>query len=607
MDDFKKHTRIKPDTNYRQNTELMVTLEKDYGIGYNNSGFLYKEYKSDLLTFNGYIRFKRTKAEHHSKYCESLVHEFNTIHKRVIEAVDTLSNKHSALNRKDIIRIVLKYLNGTNLTSSLYKKAEAEVEMLCLGRDETIFSGINDYPDVFPLARKRKRKIYAYLGQTNSGKTYNAMADIANASTSSYLAPLRLLALETFEYLNSQGIETSLITGEEQILKENAQCVSSTVECFNYEKPYDVVVIDEIQMIDDPDRGWAFIQALIGSNSEKVIVTGPEEYKEKLEAIAKYLGEEIEVTIFNRKSELKPLKKPISISKVQKNTAIVAFSRRAIYEIKKKLPKHLKASVIYGALGFEVRKMQAEKFINGETDVLITTDAIGLGLNLPIETIIFSTDRKFDGRSMGMVSHMLVKQIAGRAGRFGKYPIGYYGGFTQDISSYVNECMSTPLEVSLDNKLSVTPPSFYIESLLGKYKLSTILINWSSIERFRKDGMFNNAGMDNKISLSLWLEKHYPNDFLKYWQLINCPIDVEKDMDTFAHHVKAMMKDKIKLPEINHITSYTTQHLETIIKELTVLCWFSNQFQECCEDNLLPNLQELLQRVNIGLDARLNK
>lgn len=572
-----------------------------------SDGYLRQQYRDKGLKFTTYIKFNKPKNELEQKFINTTKKEFEKSHEEIASLIKGIHTKYPLLDLKEVNNVVCKHLNPNILLHNFYKKVEVEVELLCIEKEKTMFEDISDYPEVFPLARARKRKIYAFLGQTNSGKTYSAMSEIANSFTSTYLAPLRLLALETYEYLNDQGIETSLITGEEKILKPNSQCTSSTVECFNYEKYYETVVIDEIQMIDDLDRGWAFIQALVGANADKVIVTGPEEYKDKLKAIADYLGEEIEIKIFKRKSEIKPLPRPVSIDKVKKNTAIVAFSRKAVYEIKKQLPKHLKSSVIYGALGYEVRKLQAEKFINGETDVLITTDAVGMGLNLPIETMIFSTDKKFDGRSFGLINHMLVKQIAGRAGRFGKYDIGYYGGMSTQISSYVNECMNTPLIVTMDEKLAVTPPSFYIDSLLDKYKLSTILTDWTLKEKFHTDSIFQNANMANKIKVSTWLEKRYPEQAKKYWNLVNCPIDYDKDMDIFSNCVKQMFTDKIICPDLGDIKMYNVQNLEQIIKELTILCWFGNQFDKYCEDGFLEKLRETLENVNVILDSKLTR
>ncbi|RYR20618.1 hypothetical protein Ahy_B03g065809 [Arachis hypogaea] len=54
-----------------------------------------------------------------------------------------------------------------------------------------------------------------------------------------------------------------------------------------------------------------------------------------------------------------------------------------------------------------------------EFDVLVACDVIGMGLNLNISRIIFSTLKKFDGFEFRDLTVPEIKQIAGRAGRYG--------------------------------------------------------------------------------------------------------------------------------------------------------------------------------------------
>lgn len=73
-----------------------------------------------------------------------------------------------------------------------------------------------------------------------------------------YCGPLRLLALEVYDSLNRQGVLTSLYTGQEKREVPTGTHTSSTLEMVNVNKDYDVAVIDEIQMIADSDRGFAW-------------------------------------------------------------------------------------------------------------------------------------------------------------------------------------------------------------------------------------------------------------------------------------------------------------------------------------------------------------
>ena len=517
--------------------------------------------------------------------------------------------KYTLLSIDSIHKAFIHELDNSN-RGRIERKIHENLEILSIKKEITIFEEANDYPDIFPKARKRKRKIIAYLGETNSGKTYQAMSQIANSSKAAYLAPLRLLAYENYNYLNNQGIYTNMITGEEKILEhEQPQCVSSTVECFNFEKEYDTVVIDEIQMIDDPDRGAFFIQALVGANADNIILTGPKGYEKRLKEIVNELDEEFEVVHFDRRSQLKSIDKPTDLKDIPSNSAIVVFSRKDIFNVRQQLPKHLKSSVIYGALGHQVRTMQAEKFINKETDILITTDAIGMGLNLPIERIFFYTDKKFNGKTVTHLSDMLTKQIAGRAGRSGIYDIGYYGAFDRKVLDFVKDAVNQPLCVP-DTKFSVLPTKNYIEKLMVKYRLSSILLDWSRTNKFSDKSIFKNAKLENKIKIAQYLEAKYPEKVKKYYEVINCPVDFEKDESMFKNILKQMFDDgMLVVPEERPINT-SLSNLETFVKYCNILLWFVNHFEEFClngSNKFLTELQSVIINTNELLDKKLTK
>ena len=74
------------------------------------------------------------------------------------------------------------------------------------------------------------------------------------------------------------------------------------------------------------------------------------------------------------------------------------FSKRAVLDMAARLElSGISASVIYGHLPPEIRKKEVRKFLSGETRVVVSTDAIGMGLNLPIRRIVFGETVKFDG------------------------------------------------------------------------------------------------------------------------------------------------------------------------------------------------------------------
>lgn len=566
---------------------------------------VYKRITVEGTKFTLFAKIRSGKSTEH--LIQNITSRFYDLEREVKTFIDELHALYPIVDRQTILDNASTETYGKVKLGKTKTAVITKLDVLALQQETTLFEEFNDYQEIFFRARNKKRKIIAYLGETNSGKTFHAMSEIANSFSSAYLAPLRLLALETYEYLNKQGITTDLITGEEKIFFDDAVCQSSTVECFNFEKEYETVVIDEVQMIDDEDRGSFFVQALIGANADKVVLTAPTEYKDRLQFIANYLGEEIEVHEFKRKTMIHPIGKPVDLNKVKKGTAIVVFSRKDIFKVREELPKHIKSSVIYGALGYEVRKMQAEQFINGETDVLITTDAIGMGLNLPIETVVFTTHTKYNGKGVEPVSHMLTKQICGRAGRYGKYDTGYYGGVDHDIIEHINDAMKRKLKIKSDKELQVQPTDEYVEVLLGKYKLSTILQTWSTKEF--KGSLFETKNLDDKVTIAKYLEKKYPEQVNSFYKLVNCPIDFNKDYEIFTGIVKQLIVDEcIKVPQISTQTSI--MNLESYNKELNILLWFAYQFGnklEVTQEEFIDRVKDCINEVNIALHKRLSK
>ena len=149
---------------------------------------------------------------------------------------------------------------------------------------------LSDYPDTFP-ARRCARRLIAVLGPTNSGKTHDAFERLATAASGVYLGPLRLLALEAFTRLNDEfGVSASLVTGEERRIVEGSRVTTSTIEMLDPEREIDVAVIDEIQMLSDPDRGWAWTQAVLGANAREVWLLGAPSAEPAIRALAARLG-----------------------------------------------------------------------------------------------------------------------------------------------------------------------------------------------------------------------------------------------------------------------------------------------------------------------------
>ena len=281
--------------------------------------------------------------------------------------------------------------------------------------------------DEYPMARQMKRHFIIHYGFTNTGKTYHALLRLKAAETGVYLSPLRLLALEVQENLNSSGVPCSLLTGEEEDIVPDARHMSSTVEKLNLDEKYDVCVIDECQMIGDSQRGFAWTRAILGVQAKEIHLCTAPEALDLLKRVIDECGDTYEVVEHTRDTELIYVHAKYNIEEdVEQGDALVVFSKKSVLSIASELfSKDIQASVIYGALPYNTRKRQLERFISGETKVVVATDAIGMGLNLPIRRVIFMSDEKYDGTEIRRLRPHEVKQIAGRAGRRGIYNIGY--------------------------------------------------------------------------------------------------------------------------------------------------------------------------------------
>lgn len=298
-------------------------------------------------------------------------------------------------------------------------------------------------------ARTIKRKIVYHMGPTNSGKTYHAIESLTQAKKGCYLAPLRLLAAELYDTMNHKGVVTTLLTGEEVIEKEGATHYSSTIEMARLTEYFDCCVIDEIQMITDKQRGWAWTRALVNIFAQEIHLCGDPSVLDLVKKIVELCGDELEIREYERMTELKVEKRPVVLGDLQKSDALIVFSRRNALRYKRDLEKvGFKVSIVYGRLSPEVRREQARKFDSGETDIIVATDAISMGMNLPIRRIIFTTLSKFINSQEHPITDSEIKQIAGRAGRFQRFPTGFVNCLTkvEDGQEIIENALTTKLE-----------------------------------------------------------------------------------------------------------------------------------------------------------------
>ncbi len=300
----------------------------------------------------------------------------------------------------------------------------------------------------FPAWRHEGRadqQITIHVGPPNSGKTHMALDRLAQAESGWYLAPLRLLAFEIFDRLNRRGVLCNLLTGEEFIPIPGATITAATIEMFDPRSSGEVVIIDEAQMVADPDRGWAWTRAIMESQSPEIRVICPPTAQKLIEQMAKAAAIPHNVITHERLAPIEVSKKHWSLKELPPRTILVAFSRQSVLHLKTELERMKRTvSVIYGNLPPEVRRKQADRFASGQTDICVATDAVGMGLNLPADNVVFYELQKFDGKKVRSLTPSEVQQIGGRAGRYGLSQAGEVGATNRRDLNLVKQLFFAP-------------------------------------------------------------------------------------------------------------------------------------------------------------------
>lgn len=421
-------------------------------------------------------------------------------------------------------------------------------------------------------------KIIIHTGGTNSGKTYNAILDLKKKGiVGAYLAPLRLLASEIFDKLNSEDILCSLYTGEEKKIVKDATIRSSTIEMFNFQEEYDVVVIDECQMISDPSRGAAWTHAILKVKTKVLHLIVAPHGVTLLERLLLKLNRNYTIRRYQRISPLKvsethnPLKKPVE------KTIYVVFSRLQVLELKQFFEsKNIKVSCLYGNLPPEVKRMQSKRFLEGETQIAVATDCLGMGLNLPADRVVFVEIEKFDGLKVRPINASEVQQIGGRAGRYGLSECGYVSAVNSPALAFIKQKMEE--EISDLHKAMIAPELEELEAI-PKNLLHEKLSEWKELRSIPKElkDIIEHVYLDEKIELAkmLSVEQQQTLGLSKSYLLCMAPI-IRNITEYWRRCAHAICHGQF-LPKPNSIKDVKTQNdivfLESCIKEHELYMW----------------------------------
>jgi ATP-dependent RNA helicase SUPV3L1/SUV3 len=260
-------------------------------------------------------------------------------------------------------------------------------------------------------------KVTAVLGPTNTGKTHFAIERMLAHKTGMIGLPLRLLAREVYDRIvKLRGAhEVALVTGEEKIVPKHPRFHVCTVEAMPLDIPVACLVIDEIQLCADPERGHVFTDRLLHARGqEETLLLGSDTMRG---IIQKFIPKAWFISR-PRFSDL-AYTGAKKLTRLPRRSAVVGFSAEDVYGIAEVIRRQRGgAAVVLGALSPRTRNAQVELYQSGDVDFLVATDAIGMGLNMDVDHVAFAASAKFDGARLRALLPQEIGQIAGRAGRY---------------------------------------------------------------------------------------------------------------------------------------------------------------------------------------------
>ncbi len=380
----------------------------------------------------------------------------------------------------------------------------------------------------------KKNKITAVLGPTNTGKTFMAIETMLSFDSGMIGFPLRLLAREVYDKIIKKvdSSKVALITGEEKIIPSNSKYYLCTVESMPIDKNLEFVGIDEIQMCADHERGHIFTDRLLNLRGEKLTMfIGSNTIKN----IISKLDEDVEFINKKRLSKL-TYSGHKKISRIERKSVIIAFSAEDVYAIAELIRRQKGgAAIVMGSLSPKTRNSQVELYQSGDVDYLVATDAIGMGINMDLNNVFFSSLKKYDGKKLRNLNLSEIGQISGRAGR-------YLNDGTFGITGECKEINPEEIELLENHKFEEINSLFWRNSNLNFTNQSNLLRslddkpqkNWLRRIHECEDEKLLKVLLKENSNL---IEKKNENELKLLWECCQIPDFVKK---TYGHHIEVV-------------------------------------------------------------------
>ena len=316
---------------------------------------------------------------------------------------------------------------------------------------------------------------------TGSGKSMIALAahfvSMAHGGRSYYTAPLKALVSEKFfDLVSLFGADNvGMVTGDVS-LNADAPIICCTAEILANQSlregptlDADMIVMDEFHFYADPQRGWAWQVPLLELTRPQFIAmsatlgdttvfrkqwtdrTGrptveitdaqrpvPLEYdyvvdtlQDTVERLLSEGRHPIYIVHFSQKDAVdtasslmdRKLVSPEIRSQISREISTVSFTKGFGQTLRGLLAHGI--GVHHAGMLPRYRRLVERLTQQGLLPVICGTDTLGVGINVPIRTVLLTSLVKFDGSKMRHLRSREFHQIAGRAGRAGFDTVGF--------------------------------------------------------------------------------------------------------------------------------------------------------------------------------------
>ena len=310
---------------------------------------------------------------------------------------------------------------------------------------------------------------------TGSGKSLVAAAAhftaLAAGKRSIYTAPIKALVSEKFFALCREfgSEQVGMITGDASV-NPDAPIVCCTQEILanwalrdGAAAPIDVAVVDEFHYYGDPQRGWAWqvpllelprtqfllMSATLGSvaffaedltrrsGRETTVITSvsrpvPLDFEYRTSTLHHSVTELLEsgkapiyLVHFTQKDATEAAQNYLALDPLTKDEKAKVKEALAGFRFDSPIGRDLRRFITAGVgvhhagLLPKYRLLVEKLAQDGLLKIICGTDTLGVGVNVPIRSVLFTQLCKYDGNAVRLLSNREFAQIAGRAGRKG--------------------------------------------------------------------------------------------------------------------------------------------------------------------------------------------